>query len=97
MMSFDAPTQAMQPQAIEDISKHSFNDLRTHIQANSQLTCCDALTGQQHDARETDTEDGTLAKVEQGERGCGFQRGQLVGLQVPVILFCFIFLIVEVL
>lgn len=33
MMSYDAPTQAMQPQAIEDISKYFFNDLLTHIHA----------------------------------------------------------------
>lgn len=36
------------------------------------LTCSNALAGQQHDARQANTEDGTLAKVEQGERGRSF-------------------------
>lgn len=36
------------------------------------LTCCDAFTGQQHDCSEADAEDGTLAKVEHGERRRGF-------------------------
>lgn len=36
------------------------------------LTGSDALAGQQHDASKADTEDDTLAKVQQGKRGCGF-------------------------
>lgn len=64
---------------------------------NSRLTCSDALTGEQHDARESNAEDGTLAKVEHGQCGCGLQRGRLIGLQEPIVPFCFIFFIVEVL
>lgn len=39
---------------------------------SSTLTCCNALASEQHDAGEADAEDGTLTKVEHGERGRGF-------------------------
>lgn len=60
-------------------------------------TCSDALAGQQHDSGQAHTEDGALAKVEHGERGGGFQRGRLVGLQVAVVALGFVLLVVEVL
>lgn len=60
-------------------------------------TCSDALAGQQHDSGQAHTEDGTLAKVEHGERGGGFQRGRLVGLQEAVVALGFVLLVVEVL
>lgn len=82
------------------ICQHTHTNTRVHVHKttpNFQLTCSDALTGEQHDAREPNTEDSTLAKVEHGECGCGLQRGRLVGLQVPIIPLGFIFFIVEVL
>lgn len=60
-------------------------------------TCSDALAGQQHDSGQAHAKNGTLAEVEHGERGGGFQRGRLVGLQEAVVALGFVLLVVEVL
>lgn len=79
-----------------EVARHFFHDLWTDTQTHT-LTCRNAFAGQHHDAGEADTEDGTLAEVEHGERVRGLQRGRLVDLQVSVVLFRFILLVVEVL
>lgn len=61
------PIQFMAQKKSEAHNKH----LRITF-PSSTLTCCNALASEQHDGGEADAEDGTLTKVEHGERGRGF-------------------------